>query len=798
MLATYQNKYGTSAGVNCNNEHKRLEREFGVELTPDTVRGLANRYEELTKAKNGTTKLTALRVLETLGADCGAIRAEYDDYIAFKQDYIRLVGRKQVIQRFRSYYLPIKKEFGKALRSGKLREDEFSAAFSKYKTGSQIDTIIGILTVMKAHKKYIRLLQFRSSGRGPLGEHKGLWERFKAECRAVKKVKGRGYDYYTKYSSSQIQRQDVLDYLHLTGGADKARELDEKESRDFCMTGRQYMGKKIHFLEFCGNQHVEKLLKEKKREDHIREYCTELRKAMKREDCRLYGLFTVYEAFEDDGGLENVHNMKADDIMERFESLTQDYNLAYSVIVHLLAKHDARQQLEEITAAASAKLKGITMADEFRATSEWRRSMLDGVMDKHKVRVQTTATHKEDTLTKLEYVTTRLLLFIDDYAARTFPDMVQGEKDPIKWFLSGCTPDMVRDLILEYGKSQNVDNTRVKGQVHQHHAKRSVSQILTFFQDHGAHLIPCSDRLHDLSVSYFVKRIENRRQHLNPGRRRVYRDEEISAMKEVVKEDIIYTLIITILQEIGLRSGALRSLSYFDLFDDTCHPKHVCRVREKGNTFREFVLSTNLKAKLTTYHHHTFKDHNVPARSDPPFYILNARDHSKVMPATTMTSRLKTIATKAGVTDVDVHPHSFRHTIVGKLIQEGNSCEVVSKFIGHSDVNTTISHYWLKSVDDLAREINNPFLRTYPTKKEKLNEYEEEIDNLNRRLDAALGVIYHYDRHLTAAIDKQRQAVDVKNDLLADIPNLEKLVKNIADSVAGSTCTGDSSVQDFI
>lgn len=57
-----------------------------------------------------------------------------------------------------------------------------------------------------------------------------------------------------------------------------------------------------------------------------------------------------------------------------------------------------------------------------------------------------------------------------------------------------------------------------------------------------------------------------------------------------------------------------------------------------------------------------------------------------------------------------MHAHAFRHTIVGQLMDAGNSMEVVSKFMGHKSSGVTNRHYWTVSVQELNERMNNPFM----------------------------------------------------------------------------------------
>ena len=82
-----------------------------------------------------------------------------------------------------------------------------------------------------------------------------------------------------------------------------------------------------------------------------------------------------------------------------------------------------------------------------------------------------------------------------------------------------------------------------------------------------------------------------------------YTEEEIDAMINVVESDSKDKLLITILREIGLRNSAICNLKFRDIVDDYNCPKHLCRVKEKGNKYREFVTTPNIKKILVTYIH---------------------------------------------------------------------------------------------------------------------------------------------------------------------------------------------------
>ena len=124
----------------------------------------------------------------------------------------------------------------------------------------------------------------------------------------------------------------------------------------------------------------------------------------------------------------------------------------------------------------------------------------------------------------------------------------------------------------------------------------------------------------------------------------------------------------------------------------------------------------------------------------------------------------------------------------------GNSSELVSKFIGHTNTDTTLKYYWIKNIEDLAREINNPFLSTYKDEDEKKADYIEELVASKKKIDTLLEIIHIYNLEIQSSIEKTENALNVKNNIFNKIPDLEKLLQIVVDSTYGSTTTYLSSL----
>jgi integrase len=251
------------------------------------------------------------------------------------------------------------------------------------------------------------------------------------------------------------------------------------------------------------------------------------------------------------------------------------------------------------------------------------------------------------------------------------------------------------------------NNKAVKTSRNEHHCKNAAAQVLHFVKTHLKHYIGCARELDLLSVKKLLADIPNLRQSAHPLQRRTFTDAEIQLIAEQAR-DPSESLLITLLQQVALRNSAIGHLQYSTLLDDSHTPRLVCAVKEKGNKWRTFKTSAELQARIKTLSDHLFTLHTVHTDVSH-FYLLNLKHPQSPLSCAAILEKLKRMARDANIHGVAVHPHAFRHTLVTKLCDLGNSLETVSKFMGHSNVQTTNYFYWMPSAENLQKNMRNPF-----------------------------------------------------------------------------------------
>lgn len=147
------------------------------------------------------------------------------------------------------------------------------------------------------------------------------------------------------------------------------------------------------------------------------------------------------------------------------------------------------------------------------------------------------------------------------------------------------------------------------------------------------------------------------------------------------------TLIVELLLSTGCRVSELVSLD----FSDYDQENDSIEVIGKGGKQR--ILYFNAKAKLALNHYLR----EVPHITGPLFY---GQTKGKKMTSAGVQKLVKRIGERAGV--FNVHPHRFRRTAATLARRHGMPIELVSRFLGHENIETTMAY---SMIDD--EEVKN-------------------------------------------------------------------------------------------
>ena len=267
----------------------------------------------------------------------------------------------------------------------------------------------------------------------------------------------------------------------------------------------------------------------------------------------------------------------------------------------------------------------------------------------------------------------------------------------------------------------------------------------------------------------------NKRIAADPSKSRTFSDEEINAMFQVVKDNKSHLLMLTIFREIGLRISSMLHLKISMILNEFGDIRNVCKVPEKNQTIREFVVSNNLKSKIKDYIESlNLADHATSA--DLYLFYPSGR-----LSRRTMSDILKRIASQAGLQTTKIHAHCFRHTLVSKLIEAGNTIELVSKFMGHSNVKTTETHYFVSTASQLEQCMNNPFTEKFFRKRH--SDEEQKLDNeiVSAKKQKLMEMIFVYNTIIANNAKNNNSAKDIQNELFEKLPKLGEILQELDD-----------------
>jgi len=444
----------------------------------------------------------------------------------------------------------------------------------------------------------------------------------------------------------------------------------------------------------------------------------------------------------------------------------------------------AKEKCAALRVLLPANTVGLTVYDHYCLRSSWYAEILNRILVGWRAYGHRSAHPDEnDAAGKRSIVS--CISFIEKYVGEADDCDVPGDCHAFRWFIENATPALLHTITLKYMEDGNRTHKpeRVKSAQETHSATKRGVMMIRFFKGGLDNILPAK-HASALCLRKLLRQVDNIRDPADPMTRRTYRVEEVDAMLASCKSDSKLTLLLLILSEVGLRLAALRHLQYCDLVDETNEPRHICSVLEKGRARRNFVTSDRLKDAIRT--HLARASDAVPLEECQigKLYVFSEVDPTVPVSPPTITCWLRKLAQAAGVTEINVHPHAFRHTIVGRLMDAGNSLEVVSKYMGHKSLDTTSTHYWVANVQELHESLNNPMTGSYQESARDDKLKDTEIEVLRKKKAKALEVICKTLGALDAVRTAGGSADDVLSRIKEDVPNMAEIIQIIAQDEA--------------
>jgi integrase len=435
---------------------------------------------------------------------------------------------------------------------------------------------------------------------------------------------------------------------------------------------------------------------------------------------------------------------------------------------------------------------GIKASDRFTCISPWHNDVYDKVFDAYMLASKTRTSYIAQYKTNVGQEIGTGLMFVYNNTLEKYAEELDGIYDPFKWFVDNCDLSMIKYMIIDYVRTRAVNNDVVKSTNDCHHGQKAAKRMKRLFSLGLAEIIEC-DGMSTISVSSLLRRVENKRVAADPMTRREFTDDEMESMMNMCADDPKISLLLTILREIGLRVSSISHMKYYMLADESHMPRDVCNIPEKRKSYRQFVTSFAMKKKIKVYCDYVRAI--VDTKDLENIYIFNLNNRTQPWQASEIRKILTQLAVGCNVTDVHVHPHAFRHTIVGKLIQVGNSMEVVSKFMGHKSVDVTMKHYWVANIKDLTNNMVNPFTGSLQDAQMKAETGNLELELMYAKKKKCMEIIYVYNKIISECVDKSGSAVDIQRAIFEQMPDLGSVLKDINESVSGSI-SGTSAITD--
>ena len=480
------------------------------------------------------------------------------------------------------------------------------------------------------------------------------------------------------------------------------------------------------------------------------------------------------------GGLHQLGKQTNEQLLACITEYTSDKQ--HRAVYVLLSAELKRQGLDDVVKWLDLRVpfiaSGLSASARFKLHSEWRAGLLDEVVNIYTRDSERKTSHAKEKSKNLANFVAYGLVNISAFVLDKKQEFLVNDEDELKWFLCNADIEMCKEMLRHAGESLAVHNDRVKDQYSPHHATAKTVQLIRLLK-RGlvGRLTICGPFIEALKMQTVLSTIPDMRECSGVrDKRRTYNDDEYNKLFSyaITSRERFY---LTILREIGIRNGAIFFMKFQDLIGEDLVARHTCSVLEKLNKFRTFVSGPNVKRYSQEYYDDYRRIHATHGDCRQ-CYVMNLDNPTARAHKGYGNKLLTRLATLADISEVVVHPHAFRHTLTGKMISAGNSVELTSKFLGHSQVGTTFSRYWVPTAQALADQMKNPFNQG-SVKPQHMEDTKAEESLRAKKIQKCMEIIFAYNTILAKNVNAGGTALHVQKEIFLAMPTLGQILSTI-------------------
>ena len=241
----------------------------------------------------------------------------------------------------------------------------------------------------------------------------------------------------------------------------------------------------------------------------------------------------LYELFDDlkIDKIEDINSISNNEIIKALQTLKLYKYDTYCLILDVLEDSEKKEALK---AMSPPSIKNITVIKNFQLRGEWESKLLDDIKKEIIPIVNKNSTYKEERINGLLRAYVGCLEFINKYSIEKYNKQAELA---LKWFIYNCNKDMIKDVILQYCKTKECDQSRIKSTNPTHQGNNAYNYMLSMFKHGLKNYISCHTEILTFKKANFLNIIEDQAIPFDKDERRVISNEEYENMLKVVEEN---------------------------------------------------------------------------------------------------------------------------------------------------------------------------------------------------------------------------------------------------------------------